>query len=142
MKTKLYAKGYLIRVTSGENDGDNYNTKEVHETNEQKAKAIVEFCKLFESRCGSTGSISNMYEPDDEEMETVKKVFDDFHVKHPNFFDDVPEKLEYYHDWFIDFASALGLSGSEYYTRVCESVEVLYFDQDVYAEDMTAEFSV
>lgn len=147
MKT-LYKAGYLIRITSWENDGDNYNTKEIQVATDKEARAVTEFAWLFKSqnRRGDSG-IGNMYEPDDAERSQVLAAFQKIYEKHPGVFDldlstveDEEEKADYILDYFIDYAYDLGLSCGEFYTRVCEKVEVLYFPQDVVCEDKTAEF--
>lgn len=142
----LYKKGYLIRVTSWENDADNYRTEEVHEVSKKKAKQVVEFAKLFESRSRGKGGIGNL---GDDEGYVARVAFNKFYEKHPDFFVDeenpLPDKAkidedylaDVVGDWGFDIASDLGLGGSEYYcTRVCDSVKVFYFPEDVECEEI------
>lgn len=142
MKKTLYKKGFLIRVTSWENDADNYKTKEVNVDTEERAKQVVKFCWLFGSRRlrgdRGIGNIHGDYHAD--EVDGAQKVLIQFYHDNPNFFDEIPEDPDYIGDWMIDFAYDLGLSGGEYYTRVCEKVEVFYFDQDVTCEELSREF--
>jgi hypothetical protein len=133
-KKLLYANGYLIRVTSWENDGDNEQTKEILIVTEQRAKQIVKFCWLF------AGDIGNAYDPDEKEIAKINSVLINFYHDNPDFFDETPEDTNYISDWMIEFAYDLGLSGGDYYTRACDTVEVLRFDQDVYCDDLSSEF--
>jgi len=138
MDKVLYKKGYLIRVNSWENDGDNPRTEEVNVVNEAEAKQLVEFAWLFKSRNSGKGTIGNIYDGGSSEVEPVLVKFYD---KYPDFLgDEKPEDMEHMIDWMIERASELGLSGSEFYTRVCDGVEVLYFEQDVVCKDLSQEW--
>ncbi len=153
MKT-LYKAGYLIKVTSWENDADNYNTKEMQVETEDDAKALVKFCWLFTSKNNRTDrGIGNFYEPGLSQISEINSAFYDFHQEHPGFkgtffdeplnldgIEDEDEQIDALRDYYIDIAYDLGLSCGEYYTRVCDKVEVLYFSQDVLCEDLTSEF--
>ena len=139
MKTNrklLYPKGYTIVVTSWENDGDNYNTKQMHLGDDiQYAEQMLEFCRLFKSanRPGDEG-IGNIYDPNEHELKEIGRVFVEFYGKYSNFLEetDMICPADMVQDFFIDLAYNLGLSGGEFYTRVCEKVEVLYFQDEVY----------
>ena len=139
MKKTLYKKGYLIRVTSWENDADNYNTKEVSEPDEAKVKQILKFCSLFKSkRRDSDAGIGNIHGDYHSELcDGAREVLIQFYHDNPGFFDETPDDPDYIGDWMIDFAYDLGLSGGEYYTRHCDKVQVFYFDADVVCEDVT-----
>lgn len=131
----LYKKGWLIRISSWENDGDNGRTEEVLVETEARAKQLVEFAQLFD------GEIGNLYDPEDDERQKVTDVFLEFNAKYPDYidvgFDEDPDAIC---DWFIDEAYDLGLSGGDYYTRYCDKIEVLYFPEDVLCEDVTERF--
>jgi hypothetical protein len=135
----LYKKGYLIRVTSWENDADNYKTKEFLTQSEEQAKAIVGFAWLFKSKSRMAGGIGNIYDGGRAgEVEEAQEVMGEFFRKNPEMLSlneeekkDLSENEDYIIDWLIDFAFDLGLSGEDYYTRVCEKVEVVYFPEDV-----------
>jgi LPS sulfotransferase NodH len=137
----LYKKGYLIRVTSWENDADNYKTAEMHLPTEEGMKQAVEFAKLFEESFhgGGIGNIHGDYHS--EEIAGALETLQKFYEKYPNFFDETPENPEYVTDWLMEVAHDLGLSGGEWFTRVCDKIEVYRFDQDVYCEDLSREFN-
>ena len=137
MKT-LYTAGYLIRITSWENDGDNYNTKELQVDTEQEARTVSALCDLLRADFG------NMYEPCDEDRQEfeqavaavpgikdfVSSLFPDIEPVQEN-----PECGFGYMDAIMDILYDLGLAGSEhYFTRVCESVEVYRIPADVVVE--------
>jgi hypothetical protein len=137
----LYSKGYLIRVTSWENDGDNYNTKEIQVITEQEARTIVEFCNLFGSSSHNEYDIGNLCDGDGV---SARPAFRAFYYKHPNFVnltlsdcEDEEEEVDTICDAMMDVAYDLGLSGGEYfYTRVCETVEVYHIPADVVVEEV------
>ncbi len=141
MKT-LYRAGYLIRVTSWENDGDNYNTKEIQVDTEQEARDVVDFCNLFGSKSFyDEDDIGNLC---DGEYEPARPVFRKFYFNHPDFvnltltdYKDEEEETDAICDAMMEVAYELGLSGGEYfYTRVCESVVVYHIPADVLVEQV------
>lgn len=148
MKTTLYSEGYLIRVTSWENDADNYNTKELLVDTEQEARTVSALCDLLRSRYRvDYPSFGNMYEPSDNDRqefavavaavpgikEFVKSVFPDIEEDQED-----PECGFGYMDAIMDILYDLGLTGSEhFYTRVCETVSVYHIPADVVVEELT-----
>lgn len=141
MKT-LYTAGYLIRVTSWENDGDHYNTREIQVDTEQKARDTVAFCNLFRSHSRCKDNIGNLCEGSTSRL--ARRVFRNFYLTHPGFVEadltdckTEEEETDIICDVLIDSAYDLGLGGSEYfYTRVCEKVEVYYIPADVVVEQV------
>lgn len=148
MKT-LYTAGYLIRVTSWENDADNYNTMEIQVDTKQEARTVSALCDLLRSRYRvSWDTYSNMYEPSDTDLakfatavaqipdikEFVQSVFPDIEELQED-----PECGFGYMDAVMDILYDLGLAGGEFYTRVCEKVEVYYIPADVVVEEIQME---
>lgn len=148
MKT-LYTTGYLIRVTSWENDGDNYNTKEIEVSTEQEARTVSALCDLLRSRYRvSWDTYGNMYEPSDTDRakfatavaqipgikEFVQSVFPDIEELQED-----PECGFGYMDAVRDILYDLGLAGGEFYTRVCETVEIYYIPADVLVQEVSFE---
>jgi hypothetical protein len=140
MKT-LYRAGYLIRVTSWENDGDNYNTKEIQVDTEQEARDVVAFCDMFGSSSRNEHDIGNLCEGDDN---AARPAFRAFYFSHPGFvnltlsdYEDEEEETDAICDAMMEVAYELGLSGGEYfYTRVRESVTVYRIPADVLVEQV------
>jgi hypothetical protein len=140
MKT-LYRAGYLIRVTSWENDGDNYNTKEIQVDTEQEARDVVAFCDMFGSNSPSEHDIGNLC---DGEGNEARPAFRAFYFSHPGFvnltlsdYEDEEEETDAICDAMMEVAYDLGLSGGEYfYTRVSESVTVYRIPADVLVEQV------
>lgn len=144
----LYKAGYVIRVTSWENDADNYLTKEMHIAEKEKVDVLVEFVKLFTSSNNyKNRGIGNLCYGEEHEYYGP---FSDFYEKYmPWFCEDVDlegaenedEEREIIAEHMIAFAYDLGLTGSEYYaTRVLDKFEVVYFPQDVICEDVTEDY--
>lgn len=139
----LYTKGYLIRVTSWENDADNYKTSEIQAETEQEARAVVEFCALFSN--ANPNTIGNIYYPEWESKERghAHSVILEFHKSNAGFIDaDTPAENDPYSEddyvieAYLDFAYDLGLRGGEFFTRVCDSVEIFRIPTDVLVEKM------
>lgn len=142
----LYKAGYVIKVTSWENDADNYKTEEMWMEKREAAKALVTFFKLFTSKNSriikGIGNITR-----DNEWEKAKETILEMLEANPTFFDDihhdfidwdVPTDDEGKIEFLMEIAYDIGLGASEYYyTRVLDKLEVLHFTDDVYALDMT-----
>ena len=123
-KLKVVNKGYTITVTSWENDGDNYNTKEIVVDSLEEAKRIHFICTtLFESEGDNDYAIGNSTEFDDPD-ECIQNFIKEF--PELNLTEDEVHKLS---------GNLLGYS--DYYTfRVCESVVVTYSPEDIYVEQI------
>lgn len=137
----LYRAGYLIRVTSWENDADNYNTQEIQVGTEQEARDLVDFCNLFGSSSRNEHCIGNLCHGEGDEARHAFRVF---YENHPDFINLTPsdyegeeEETDAICDAMMDVAYDLGLSGGEYfYTRVCERVQVYHIPADVLVEQI------
>lgn len=138
--TTLYRSGYLVRVSSWENDGDYSNTKEIQLDTLDHVVTVVALCKLLSSDFG------NMYEPDEEELKEFEQAIAALpgikQFIHDNFSDseaaiDDPESGMSYVDYILEFLYDLGLTGSEhYFTRVCNSVKVYHIPVDVLVQEI------
>lgn len=75
-------KGYIINVTTYENDGDNSKTCDLWTDDEKSMRAIVDICKLF-SNC-SYYNFVNLYEEEegaiDEAYELIALIFDKYKI--------------------------------------------------------------
>lgn len=146
MKT-LYTTGYLIRVTSWENDADNYKTKEMEVSTEQHARTVSALCDLLRSRYRvEHKTFGNMYEPGEVDRaefaiavaqipgikDFVQSVFPDIEELQEN-----PECGFGYMDAVMGILYDLGLTGDEFYTRVCETVEIYYIPTDVLVQEVS-----
>lgn len=129
---KLYSKGFLVRVKTWENDADNYNTEEIQAETEEKARAIVELCKLFARSDDYKNRLCNLYSPNKQERQRVYDALRQFHDSHPDFFDETPDNPDYITDWYIDYLYDLGVTSGEFFTRVVDKIEVLEFKEDIF----------
>jgi hypothetical protein len=150
-KVVVQEAGYRISVTSWENDADNYNFKTITIESKEDASAITALCKLLRpSYVTGLPDYGNMYEPSELDLTefevavaAIPGIKECLHRIFPSLEQDIqdPEYGGSYMDCVMDVLYDLGLTGSEYYyTRVCEKVEVHYFEEPVYAADVTAEF--
>lgn len=129
--------GYYVVVSSWENDADHPDTVTYPVQSLDDAQNHVDFALLFRSKSRHADGIGNYYEDD---KYAVVGAFIDFYNTHPDFFENwkpIDEDTDYDElDWLVDecldLASDLGLAGGDFYTRVCESVQIRYFPTDVY----------
>jgi hypothetical protein len=139
-KMILHETGYLLTITSWENDGDHRTTKEVHYTDVTMLHGAVAFCELFTNSYRDTGFVGNVYDPNANELKVIQDIFCEFHLNNKEFLgeDSIDETL--ISDWCIDAAYDFGLTGTDFHTRMCDSIKVVYFPQDVQCDDVTADF--
>lgn len=125
----LYPAGYLIRVRSSENDGDNINTNEISVTTDFEVRVFEKIFELFEHH-----DVGNIFEGDDREIEKMRDVFEEFAEDNPQIFSDIDnEKVADPWDTIMDLASKIGLNNSEWFTRSPDKFEVFYFENEVTA---------
>jgi hypothetical protein len=122
----LYPAGYLIRVRSSENDGDNIITNEISVTTDFEVRVFEKIFELFEHH-----DVGNIFEGDDREIERMREVFEEFAEDNPQIFKDVEEDDPW--DTIMDLASKIGLNNSEWFTRSPDKFEVFYFEKEVTA---------
>jgi hypothetical protein len=131
-KKLVINKGYTLRVTSWENDADHYRTIDYWEPDKEKAKVLVKMCReLFPSRNSRVkGAIGNG-DIDERAYDWMKA---NGQVLIPE--DDDINDEDDLHDLVADIAGDL-MGYSEWYgVRVCEKVEILYSDTNVYVEEL------
>lgn len=149
-KIIVQESGYRIGVTSWENDGDHYNFQSITVGTKEEARVVVELCNLLRpSYRTGLPDYGNMYEPSESDLADFEQavaaipgIKEFLHKTFPSLEQDMqdPEYGAGYMDCVMQVLYDLGLSGSEYYfTRVCDKIEVHYFDEPVYAEDVTLE---
>ena len=132
---KIINKGYTLKVVSWENDGDNYNTKQVTYDNKELAIEVARMCTtLFISCHNGNNGIGNTNEGDEKgAQEKVLKYMQEHPILWEN--DEVIDDdlvgycMEVYNYELLD--------GSEwYYSRICESVTLTYSKEDIYLEEI------
>lgn len=126
----MFKKGYMLAVTSWENDADNYQTNNIHVDTLDEVKFWLEWlhsdtCKSINNGDGGLGNLC------DHEYDR----FDfDPHVEHMAML--LNKHNVSYHKCDIDYfnskySEAMGYSGYYLY-RIFESVEVYYFEKDIH----------
>ncbi|AKF13429.1 hypothetical protein PHIN3_166 [Sinorhizobium phage phiN3] len=140
MTTELITKaGYYVKVTSWENDADNYQTVRYPVTDHKVARTVLDFVKLFRSKNNGEGGIGNIYS---DYSPWAAAIIAQFHNEHPGIISDVgPVDLEdedalegfFYDDGVSDFLGALGLTSADFFTRVADNARIEFYPEDVYA---------
>ena len=104
----LHKAGYLLTISSWENDSDNKNTKQLHYTDKTKVQQAVEFCKLFTKSYRKRGGafVGNMYDANQPERARLEDIFYNFHLSNKGFIDEDPAEYEspapdFIFDWFL-----------------------------------------
>jgi hypothetical protein len=131
-KLKL-PKGYIITISTWENDGDNRRDDILHTTSTYSAEAISGICKEYMNN----PDIGNLYEPDEDEIEQYEAFIKEMAAKYPdelsfsNFSDLRENNIPVSEDLLYD----IGLSkSSDFFTRRLEGYTVEYVSEDVYVE--------
>jgi len=124
---KVIEKGYRLEVESWENDGDNYRTIFKTVNTLEEVRRLHTICNtLFKSR--NKNGVGNSMDGRGD------YIILEFFKENPSLFIGISEED------IIDYVSELGydlMGGSEYYDfRVCDSCKVVYFPEDVYAEEI------
>lgn len=133
MTQTVIKAGYRIHVTSWENDADNYRTKTMEGVAKEHLPFIVAACKLLTSKYDhqNGGGFGNIYQGSTEDLDLALSELIDKHPDRPQYCDDpegVSECLLY----------KLGLmGGSEYTTRVFDSIKIEYIPENILIEDVT-----
>jgi len=135
--------GYRMVIESWENDADAWNTKTIDGLSLAEAKLASRICQKFMD----DDDVGNLYDPSEEEMDfmnsEVMKIIEESGVKK---FKDIvlhgkskySEEKEDIADIVSEVLYILGLTGvSEFYTRRCDSYNVLKVDEPVRFKDVT-----
>lgn len=123
-------KGYTLEVYSWENDGDNYRTRHFLTKSKNEALAVKRLCdNVFKAHHDCEFGISNDCDATIEKYRDriIKFMSNDEYFKS---FDELTEMVEY-----VKTVAGRTMGYSEYYNcRVCESCEITFLKEDVYAE--------
>ena len=124
--------GFLLRITSWENDGDNYKTVSLDGLTLELVRFYVEFCKLFRSVNSSPGLFGNKeIDRDDQLQDVVHQLALKYNIYDVHQF---PEDM----DWSDFQYDIIGRSNCGDYYRVFDSAEVFYLAET--AKNVTKAF--
>lgn len=127
-EVELYPRGYMLRVTTWENDADNYQTEELSGLNEEEVNFIIKFTDLFRTS-GWQGGLGNLGNLCWGEEETLKSGIDAF----------IEENGWSCSKDYDGVLSDLGIAGYEHFiSRVVESVKVYYIPERVRAFEVVS----
>ena len=129
-------RGYRVTVTTWENDADNYNTKTVDGLTESATKFVVKLCKLHQSR-RREGCFGNLYDPTDNQIRLYNEALQKLVDEHEG---DLPVEYCTDSDGVQEYASELGFSSEEFFTRVFDKIKIEYFPESIEIEDVTEKF--
>jgi len=149
MTQNIIPAGYRLTVKSWENDGDNGKTTVMSGLSREKTQYYVDLCKLLRVYSGGKRDFGNMYDPSESKLtafsNAVKLIIDN----HPDVTQEFDEYVEaspginvvdLYPEYVLDDLYDLGLSGSDFYTRVCEEYTVECIPSDIIIENVTEQF--
>lgn len=139
--TLIKKAGYEITISSWENDGDMRAEKTLHYSSKEDAKFIVAFCRLLKGKWG------NIYDPSQTWLQQYSEAVQEVLEKYPDssFYKQLSfESRESFDDFIYDLMYDLGLKGMEdnQHTRHVESIDVIWYKTDVYADIEKVELSV
>lgn len=147
-------KGFVIEVTSWENDGDNYKTVQQTGISTEYMNVVKRLAPLFRSRCNNRGCFGNTCEGEvvpeilveavqvvlkDLNPEDVYKVLD-YDIMSIDFENEdfLENQIEEAADAISEFVRDEMLGSSEFYDfRVIERVIVYYLPEDVIIPSVT-----
>lgn len=131
----MIKKGYQLRVTSWENDADNYNTVSLDGLSKEDVEFYLNFIKVFreldlENRCDEPIT--------DEEAASFREKISDLYNG------NIPEKFK---EWLgsdgyaiVELSSDVLSGSTDFTTRVYDSHEVYFFPEDV--NEVTDQFDI
>jgi hypothetical protein len=121
--------GYLLQITTWENDGDNYSTKSFSGLDYNECVFMAKVCELFASRYSNLKGFGNSDRRDSQVFNAYRELLSDFKKNYgelPLDFDE--EEDDYISDILYDI---VGTWCDGDYWRVVENYKVYYFNQDV-----------
>lgn len=121
--------GYLIQITTWENDADNYSTKSYDGLTYNKCLFMAELCKLFASRYSGLKGFGNSETSNSKVYEAYRQLLVNFEKEHgqvPVSFDEIED--DYISDALYDI---IGMWGEGEYWRVVESYKVYHVKQPI-----------
>jgi hypothetical protein len=141
MKSERLKKGYWAKVTTWENDADNYQTNELIGLSEESVKFLMKLCERHRSTHYNEGGFGNMYDPSSEETKKYWNAIHEMLIADPAGY-DLFEIDEFDEDHICDFMHDLGLHGSsdDFFTRVFDDIKIVYVPQDITLKDVTSKF--
>lgn len=142
-------KGYMAKITSWENDADNYQTHQIDGLTEKELNCLIDFCKFHYSKngFGKMKGFGNMYEPSAAEIKNYLDAIRTLMTKDLESFrslfqiEDENDEVNHFDEIIRSFTECIGLScNSECYTRVFNTIEIFYIPTDIEIQNVTSKF--
>ncbi len=144
----IIKKGYRFTLKTWENDADNYNTVTLEGLSVEVVKFYVELAKLHKSKNYHNNCFGNMYDPRESERAAYMQAMADLCRNHLTALKEINDDFE--ESWLDDEEGIedvihgvtydLGLSGTDFYTRVTDTFKIEFVPQDIFIEDVTLAF--
>lgn len=131
-------QGYRLTVRSWENDADNWKTCILDGLSHGEVSVLVVLCNALRRETLDSEEedcVCNMYDPQQCDIDNLHVVLKEA-LGSRNLLPDTG----YDDGEIMAHLLTVGLTGSEFYTRVCESVTVEYVPEQITLEDVTSEF--
>jgi len=109
MKSERLKKGYWAKVTTWENDADNYQTNELIGLSEESVKFLMKLCERHRSTHYNEGGFGNMYDPSSEETKKYWNAIHEMLIADPAGY-DLFEIDEFDEDHICDFMGRVMIS--------------------------------
>lgn len=135
---KIIPAGYHLSVTTWENDGDNYNTKQYITKSDQDIKFLAAMFKMFKEN-----DYENWYDDIQDEgiYDSTAALFDEYQlVISSELRDMLSDNGKFSEDGFRDLLWDLGLCNGEWALRVVDDYEVLYYPHMIEVLDITDKY--
>lgn len=129
MKKLIYKKGFLMKISSWENDGDICRTEELIVETLEEAKAIERMCDiLFASDHGNGPGIANEY---GESLESYKETITEF-ISNDEFFKKSDKDPIEIVEEVIEIT--IGMPLADYSCRVADGILIYEVKGDIYLD--------
>lgn len=129
-------KGCRLTVTTWENDADNYNTKILQGLTLEHARFLFALAKGFMRE----SDIANLFDPSEDEIAKVANFARQLFKEFPDKLNTEGLEDDDLADAIHDFMYDLGISGTDFYSRVVDKILVEYVPEDVYFDEVTELF--
>lgn len=129
--------GFMLEITSWENDADNYNTIQISGLTKEKAQLYINIIKLFGSQSrNGFGNLCARYDSPEEEL--ARNAVTDLLLAFDEAGEAGVDERSHAFEEISDYMSQFLGSGEDYVFRVYSSHKVYFVPVDI--EEVTTDF--
>ena len=132
-KITLMKEGYTLRVTSWENDADNYRTIDIAGLSKEEVKGLVAVCDYC-SKTNTESSIANEDSVSEEAKKRINKILEEHPILNQYIVD-----IDEYENPINDITNMLFGYSEWYLCRVCDKYEIFYTPEDILVDKLSIE---